>query len=72
VDLERVELRATDMDWSLGSGRPLDGAAADLLLVLCGRSLPAGRLTGEASARFTQPEPPAPEPPAPGPPAPPA
>ena len=43
------------MDWTLGSGAPLTGAAADLLLVLCGRTLPAGRLAGEPSARFTQP-----------------
>jgi uncharacterized protein (TIGR03083 family) len=55
VDLDGIELRASDMDWSLGSGVPLEGAAADLLLVLSGRRLPAGRLTGEPSARFTQP-----------------
>jgi uncharacterized protein (TIGR03083 family) len=57
VDLDGVELRAEDMDWTLGSGVPVTGAAADLLLVLCGRTLPAGRLTGEPSARFTQPGP---------------
>jgi len=45
------------MDWTLGSGVPLTGTAADLLLVMCGRTLPAGRLAGEPSARFTQPEP---------------
>jgi uncharacterized protein (TIGR03083 family) len=55
VDLDGVELRARDMEWTLGSGVPLTGAAADLLLVMCGRRLPAGRLTGEPSARFTQP-----------------
>ncbi len=43
------------MDWTLGSGTPLTGAASDLLLVLCGRTLPTGRLAGEPSARFTQP-----------------
>ena len=53
VDLDGIEFRADDMDWSLGSGAPLVGGAADLLLVLCGRSLPPGRLGGEASARFT-------------------
>ena len=57
VDLDGIELRADDMDWTLGSGAPLTGAAADLLLVLCGRTLPAGRLAGEPSARFTQPGP---------------
>ena len=57
VDLDGIELRAEDMDWTLGSGAPLTGTAADLLLVLCGRTLPPGRLTGEPSARFTQPGP---------------
>lgn len=57
TDLDGIELRAQDMDWALGSGAPLTGTAADLLLVLCGRTLPPGRLTGEPSARFTQPGP---------------
>ena len=57
VDRDGIELRAQDMDWTLGSGVPLTGTAADLLLVLCGRTLPAGRLAGEPSARFTQPGP---------------
>ena len=55
VDLDGIELRAQDMDWTLGSGTPLTGAAAALLLVLCGRTLPAGRLAGQPGARFTQP-----------------
>lgn len=55
VQLDGIELRAQDMDWTLGSGTPLEGAAADLLLVLCGRTLPPGRLSGEPAARFTQP-----------------
>jgi len=54
TDLDGIELRADDMEWSLGSGVPLTGAAADLLLVLCGRTLPAGRLSGEPAARFTR------------------
>src|SRR6266571_1421826 len=37
VDLSGIELRARDIDWALGSGTPLTGAAQDLLLVLCGR-----------------------------------
>jgi uncharacterized protein (TIGR03083 family) len=57
VDLDGIELRAQDMDWALGSGAPLTGTAADLLLVLSGRTLPAGRLAGEPSPRFTQPGP---------------
>ncbi|GAB3506655.1 maleylpyruvate isomerase family mycothiol-dependent enzyme [Amycolatopsis cihanbeyliensis] len=53
VDLDGIELRATDLDWSYGSGTPLSGAAQDLLLVACGRMLPPGRLHGEPSARFS-------------------
>lgn len=53
TDLGGIELRADDMEWSLGSGVPLEGAAADLLLVLCGRTLPPGRLAGEPADRFT-------------------
>ena len=55
VDLDGIELRASDMDWTLGSGTPLTGAAADLLLVLCGRTLPPGRLAGDPGARFSLP-----------------
>jgi uncharacterized protein (TIGR03083 family) len=52
VDLTGIELRADDLDWSLGSGTPLSGHAQNLLLVVCGRRLPAGLLKGEPSARF--------------------
>ena len=54
VDLDGVELRADDVDWSHGSGTPLCGSAQDLLLVLCGRRLPAGRLRGEPAERFSR------------------
>jgi uncharacterized protein (TIGR03083 family) len=53
VDLSGVELRADDMGWSHGSGAPLSGAGQDLALLLCGRTLPAGRLHGEPSGRFS-------------------
>ncbi|MFI0450055.1 maleylpyruvate isomerase family mycothiol-dependent enzyme [Actinomadura sp. 6N118] len=52
ADLDGIELRADDIDWSFGSGTPVTGAAQDLALVLCGRRLPAGRLSGEQSTRF--------------------
>ncbi|HEY3703360.1 MAG TPA: hypothetical protein VGL32_13945, partial [Acidimicrobiales bacterium] len=52
-DLEGIELRADDIDWSFGSGAPVFGRAQDLALVLSGRTLPAGRLRGQPSARFT-------------------
>jgi len=53
TDLSGIELRADDIDWSSGSGQPLIGAAQDLALVVCGRTLPAGRLRGEPAPRFT-------------------
>ena len=53
VDLTGVQLQATDLDWTFGTGTPLRGLAQDLLLVVCGRRLPAGHLEGGPSARFT-------------------
>ncbi len=55
VDLEGVELRADDLEWSGGSGALVTGPAQALALVACGRLLPEGRLNGAAAARFTQP-----------------
>lgn len=52
ADLAGVALQATDIDWSYGTGTPVRGRAHDLLLVLCGRRLPTGRLEGEAAGRF--------------------
>lgn len=54
TDLTGVELRADDLDWSYGSGAVVTGNAQDLLLVACGRTLPARRLRGEDAARFTR------------------
>jgi uncharacterized protein (TIGR03083 family) len=45
ADLEGKRLEATDLDWTFGEGRPIRGQAQDLLLVICGRTLPAGRLS---------------------------
>ncbi|MDX3076003.1 maleylpyruvate isomerase family mycothiol-dependent enzyme [Streptomyces sp. MI02-7b] len=47
VAIDGRALRATDLDWSYGSGPGLSGAAGDLASALCGRTLPAGRLTGD-------------------------
>jgi uncharacterized protein (TIGR03083 family) len=55
VDLSGVELRATDLDWSYGTGDPVSGRAQDLLLAACGRRLPPGRLAGVAADRFSAP-----------------
>ena len=51
VSIDGRGLRATDLDWSYGTGPPLRGAAADLVLTICGRQLPAGRLEGDPIRR---------------------
>ncbi|WP_410792624.1 maleylpyruvate isomerase family mycothiol-dependent enzyme [Kribbella sp. C-35] len=53
VDLSGVQLQATDLTWTYGSGTPLTGTAQDLLLVLSGRSLPPNHLSGRDADRFT-------------------
>jgi uncharacterized protein (TIGR03083 family) len=52
VDLDGVRLEADDLDWGYGSGARLSGGAQALTALLCGRRLPAGRLTGAPAARF--------------------
>ncbi len=56
TDITGVAFRATDLDWSFGTGTPVSGAvsgaAQDLLLALFGRKLPADRLQGEPRERF--------------------
>ena len=47
TDLDGIELRADDLDWSFGSGTPVSGSAQDLALVVCGRKLPPGHLRGD-------------------------
>jgi uncharacterized protein (TIGR03083 family) len=46
IDIAGRQLQATDLEWSFGQGPLLRGAAADLALVICGRSVPPGRLEG--------------------------
>ncbi|HEY2042034.1 MAG TPA: maleylpyruvate isomerase family mycothiol-dependent enzyme [Jatrophihabitans sp.] len=53
TDLDGIELRAEDMDWSFGRGAQIHGPAQELAMILCGRQLPAPRLHGEGAARFT-------------------
>ncbi|GAA2689361.1 maleylpyruvate isomerase family mycothiol-dependent enzyme [Actinoplanes palleronii] len=53
TDLSGVRLVATDQDWTFGEGAPLHGRGQDLLMVVCGRRLPAGLLTGDPAARFS-------------------
>ncbi|MFD7233855.1 maleylpyruvate isomerase family mycothiol-dependent enzyme [Streptomyces syringium] len=52
ADLDGVQLRADDLDWTFGTGTPLTGAAQDLLLLAYGRRLPPGHLRGERCDRF--------------------
>lgn len=52
ADLSGIGLRATDLDWSFGTGTPVSGAAQDLLLLAFGRRLPPGHLWGEPADRF--------------------
>jgi uncharacterized protein (TIGR03083 family) len=47
TSIEGRSLQATDLDWSYGSGPALHGKAEDLALLLCGRTVPAGRIEGE-------------------------
>jgi uncharacterized protein (TIGR03083 family) len=53
VDLTGVQLQATDLSWTYGTGTPLTGTAQDLLLVISGRSLPPNHLSGRDADRFT-------------------
>jgi uncharacterized protein (TIGR03083 family) len=48
-----VELRATDLDWSHGSGAPLVGRAQDLALLLTGRRVPEGAFSGAGQRAFS-------------------
>lgn len=43
VDLTGIQLRATDLDWSFGTGRVVSAPAQDLLLKVCGRTVPAAK-----------------------------
>jgi len=50
VDLKDIQLQAVDIDWSYGSGIPVIGRAQDLILVVCARKLPPGRLRGKRAS----------------------
>jgi uncharacterized protein (TIGR03083 family) len=54
TDLTGIELRADDLEWSVGSGEVLAAPAQVLALVVCGRRIPPGRLSGRPAARFTR------------------
>jgi uncharacterized protein (TIGR03083 family) len=52
ADLDGIELRATDLDWSAGSGAEAAGPGRDLLLLLARRSLPYDSVTGSGAQRL--------------------
>lgn len=41
ADLEHKRLEATDLEWTFGEGEPVRRPAQELLLLVCGRRLPA-------------------------------
>ena len=47
TSIDGRHLQATDLDWSYGSGSVLRAKAEDIALVLCGRTVPAGRIEGK-------------------------
>jgi uncharacterized protein (TIGR03083 family) len=53
LGIDGVQLRATDMDWSFGSGAAVAGEGQDLALALCGRRVGTDRLTGPGTGRLT-------------------
>lgn len=53
ADIDGVQLRATDLAWTHGTGPLVEGVAQHLLLVVCGRTLPPGLLSGPGAERFT-------------------
>ena len=52
ADLDGIELRATDLDWSSGSGAEAAGPSRDLLLLLARRTLPHDSVTGPGAQRL--------------------
>lgn len=48
--LDGIQVRATDLPWSAGSGAELAGHSRDLLMLLTGRAVPHERFTGDAMA----------------------
>jgi uncharacterized protein (TIGR03083 family) len=54
--LAGLRLAATDADWAVGSGAPVEGPIGALLLLLTGRPAALDRLTGEGVRSLRRPE----------------
>jgi uncharacterized protein (TIGR03083 family) len=52
VPVEGVQLAATDLDWTRGSGLPLAGTGRDLVLLLAARDVPGDRFEGSGLDRM--------------------
>ena len=52
VDLDGIELQASDLDWSSGTGAQAVGPGRDLLLLLARRSLPHDAVSGPGAQRL--------------------
>jgi uncharacterized protein (TIGR03083 family) len=54
VGLDDVELRAVDLGWASGSGKPIVGRGQDLVLLLAGRPIGTERFAGEGLDRLEE------------------
>jgi uncharacterized protein (TIGR03083 family) len=50
--LDGIELRASDLDWSSGTGAQLVGGSRDLLLLVSGRTMPRDLFSGQGAQRI--------------------
>ena len=50
--LDGIELKASDLDWSSGTGAPLTGQSRDLLLLVAGRTIPRDLFSGPGARRL--------------------
>lgn len=50
--LDGIELKASDLEWSSGTGAPLVGQSRDLLLLVAGRTIPGDLFSGPSAQRI--------------------
>ncbi|PWU51467.1 hypothetical protein DLE60_02075 [Micromonospora globispora] len=54
VDLDGIQLHATDLDWSSGAGARLEGQGRELLLLIAGRRIPHDLFSGPGAQRIAE------------------